>query len=310
MFLAALVLGACALRSAPGVDADARDLADAVMEKLHPHHKELDAEIEKGLEEMAVNEPASWTGKDVVQMQTQAQPPVQAPVPIDTALAATEIASAVVDQMHGGRKAKEAQESIDKGLDEIEVNEPASWRTSGPASILSQIPDEPDAAKKVYYTLSGEPLPGETNTTASQGTPRTPNPNSAQGPWGEQIGCPHCGDTTGNCDCDEHDHAKPAEQTSEPPAAQPATALLRSTDSTSKQPVPCPICGDATGHCDCLGHAHAKPSEQKSEQLVPCPICGDTTGHCDCDGHAHAKPSEQTSQPATAFLQPKQATGK
>ena len=34
-------------REAVGVEADAREIADAVMEKLHPHHRELDSEIEK-----------------------------------------------------------------------------------------------------------------------------------------------------------------------------------------------------------------------------------------------------------------------
>ena len=32
---------------AGGVDAAAHELADAVIEKMHPHHKELDAEIEQ-----------------------------------------------------------------------------------------------------------------------------------------------------------------------------------------------------------------------------------------------------------------------
>ena len=34
-------------REAVGVEADAREIADAVMEKLHPHQRELDSEIEK-----------------------------------------------------------------------------------------------------------------------------------------------------------------------------------------------------------------------------------------------------------------------
>merc|ERR1719252_274898 len=107
--LAALALGACALRSAPGVEADAREIADAVMEKLHPHQRELDSEIEKGLDEIAVNEPTSWRSTtsehDVSQMQTH-----------------SEMQQAVVAPV------REAKEAIDKGLDEIAVNEPASWR--------------------------------------------------------------------------------------------------------------------------------------------------------------------------------------
>jgi hypothetical protein len=224
MFVAALALGACALRVAPGVDADAREIADAVMEKMHPHHKELDAEIEQGLDEIAVNEPAGWRGHDVVQMQTQTQTAVP-----EQEVAAREIAAAVVNPPAPG-----AQAAVSRGLDEIAVNEPESWRRS--ESILSQIPDEPDASKKVYYTLSGEPLPGSQNATAQ----------SSQGPWGEQIGCPHCGDTTGSCDCNDHagvdheeheeheDHeenAKPAEKA----AAQPAAAFLKSKDATRKQ---------------------------------------------------------------------------
>merc|ERR1719271_497686 len=215
--LAALALGACALRSAPGVEADAREIADA--------------EIEKGLDEIAVNEPASWHAggdveleHDVSQMQTHSQmqqaetktPALTAPAQEATA---KEIAEAVVAPV------REAKEAIDKGLDEIAVNEPASWRGKSD-SILSQIPDEPDAAKKVYYTLSGEPLPGSMNSTASAGAPRNPDKTAAQGPWGEQIGCPHCGDTSGTCDCEkEAAEQKAAEQ----PAAQP-TAFLRSKE--------------------------------------------------------------------------------
>merc|ERR1719271_2144622 len=225
--LAALALGACALRSAPGVEADAREIADA--------------EIEKGLDEIAVNEPASWHAggdveleHDVSQMQTHSQmqqaetktPALTAPAQEATA---KEIAEAVVAPV------REAKEAIDKGLDEIAVNEPASWRGKSD-SILSQIPDEPDAAKKVYYTLSGEPLPGSPNATSTAPGSRSPNPTAAQGPWGEQIGCPHCGDTSGNCDCDE-DHAKPAGLSpSQAAAAQPATAFLRSKEAKGKHP--------------------------------------------------------------------------
>merc|ERR1719331_3240901 len=202
------------------------------MEKMHPHAKELDAEIEKGLDEIAVNEPGSWTGKDVSQMQTHTQMQKQTPVPADTAAAAKEIADAYVSKVLAPQR--EAQAAIDKGLDEIEVNEPANWRGKSD-SILSQIPDEPDAAKKVYYTLSGEPLPGSPNATSTAPGSRSPNPTAAQGPWGEQIGCPHCGDTSGNCDCDE-DHAKPAGQPSQAAAAQPATAFLRSKEAKGKHP--------------------------------------------------------------------------
>ena len=237
--LAALALGACALRSAPGVEADAREIADAVMEKLHPHQRELDSEIEKGLDEIAVNEPTSWRSTtsehDVSQMQTHSQmqqaetktPALTAPAQEATA---KEIAEAVVAPV------REAKEAIDKGLDEIAVNEPASWRGKSD-SILSQIPDEPDAAKKVYYTLSGEPLPGSPNATSTAPGSRGPNPTAAQGPWGEQIGCPHCGDTSGNCDCNE-DHAKPAGglPPSQAAAAQPATAFLRSKEAKGKHP--------------------------------------------------------------------------
>merc|ERR1719252_182288 len=228
--LAALALGACALRSAPGVEADAREIADAVMEKLHPHQRELDSEIEKGLDEIAVNEPTSWRSTtsehDVSQMQTHSQmqqaetktPALTAPAQEATA---KEIAEAVVAPV------REAKEAIDKGLDEIAVNEPASWRGKSD-SILSQIPDEPDAAMKVYYTLSGEPLPGSPNVTSTAPGSRGPNPTAAQGPWGEQIGCPHCGDTSGNCDCDDHvDHAKAADE-------QPVAAFLRSKEATRK----------------------------------------------------------------------------